>query len=423
MPDHPLLTGIRDEYLWNWRGDATVLPPRLAYEFDYSPTVTWAGIRVKRGWRCGNRGNVASALIEKPASGDFLPILDGGYALQYTSLMEYREGRGMVLFCQTDVSGQTESDPAAETLARNILRYVSDWRPAARQSVVYAGEPAGKRYLQSTGLVAADYEAGRLSPEQVLVVGPGGASALNAEAVGDFLQAGGRLLAIGLGEKEANSFLPVKVKMKVAEHIAAHFKPQPAGSALAGVSPAEVHNRDPRRVPLVTGGAQVVGDGVLATALEGRVVFSQLVPWQFDYSGEKRNVKRTFRRVSCGTARLLGNMGVGGETPLLGRLSSPVAKGERRMAEGLLSGRAGGMGRPLPLLPVVELPMAALLEPAGPERPGRKITSRLHQKDHAEPSPALRPQRVLDPQNTIQHNRDAGFFQRLPPGRHQSTPP
>ncbi len=64
VPDHPLLTGIHDEHLWDWRGDATVLPPRLAYEFDYSPTVTWAGIRVKRGWRCGNRGNVASALIE-----------------------------------------------------------------------------------------------------------------------------------------------------------------------------------------------------------------------------------------------------------------------------------------------------------------------------------------------------------------------
>ena len=64
------------------------------------------------------------------------------------------------------------------------------------------------------------------------------------------------------------------------------------------------------------------------------MVFSQLVPWQFDYSGEKRNVKRTFRRVSCGTARLLGNMGVGGETPLLGRLSSPVAKGEQRWLKG-----------------------------------------------------------------------------------------
>ncbi len=55
---------------------------------------------------------------------------------------------------QTDVSGRTESDPAAETLAGNILRYVSDWRPAARRSVVYAGEPAGKQYLQSADLVA-----------------------------------------------------------------------------------------------------------------------------------------------------------------------------------------------------------------------------------------------------------------------------
>ena len=142
------------------------------------------------------------------------------------------------------------------------------------------------------------------------------------------------MLAIGLGEEEANALLPVKVKMNVAEHIAAYFKPQGVGSPLAGVSPAEVHNRDPRQVPLVTEGAQPVGDGVLATAQEGRVVFSQLAPWQFDYSGEKRNVKRTFRRVACGTARLLGNMGAGGETPLLTRFSSPVAQGEQRWLKG-----------------------------------------------------------------------------------------
>ena len=49
--------------------------------------------------------------------------------------MEYREGKGMVLFCQMDVTGRTETDPAAERLARNIINYVSDWKPAA--------EPAG----------------------------------------------------------------------------------------------------------------------------------------------------------------------------------------------------------------------------------------------------------------------------------------
>jgi hypothetical protein len=338
VPDHPVLAGIADEQLWNWRGDSTILPPRGTYEMTYhSPMSKWCDITVTRRWRCGNRGNVASALIEKPACGDFLPILDGGYALQYTSLMEYREGRGMVLFCQTDVSGRTEPDPAAVVLARNILRYVSAWQPAPRRSVVYAGDAAGKQYLESAGVAVASYEAGKLSPEQVLVVGPGGAQQLagGSAAVAGFLGAGGRVLAIGLSEAEANAFLPVKVKMNVAEHIAAYFDPQGAGSALAGVSPAEVHNRDPRQVPLVAEGATVFGDGVLATAEDGRIVFSQLAPWQFDYSGEKMNIKRTFRRVACGTARLLGNVGAEGQTKLLAHVSRPVGEGEQRWLDGL----------------------------------------------------------------------------------------
>ena len=64
----------------------------------------WCDLEVPHVWRCGNRGNVASVLIEKPARGDFLPVLDGGYSLQYSPLLEYREGKGLVLFCQIDVT-------------------------------------------------------------------------------------------------------------------------------------------------------------------------------------------------------------------------------------------------------------------------------------------------------------------------------
>src|SRR5262249_52890695 len=118
-------------------------PPARGRRARHGPTVRWCGIEVTRPWRCGCRGNVASVLIEKPARGDFLPILDGGYALQYSPLLEYREGRGMVLFCQLDVTGRTEGDPAADRLARNILGYVSAWKPKPRRQVVYAGDPAG----------------------------------------------------------------------------------------------------------------------------------------------------------------------------------------------------------------------------------------------------------------------------------------
>src|SRR5207244_2796963 len=132
VPDHPLLAGLTEDHLHDWRGEATLSPPRLKYELKprLGPTVEWCGMSVPRLWRCGNRGNVASVLIEKPARGDFLPILDGGYSLQYSPLMEYREGRGVMLFCQMDVTGRTESDPAAEALARNILHYISTWKPA-----------------------------------------------------------------------------------------------------------------------------------------------------------------------------------------------------------------------------------------------------------------------------------------------------
>ena len=105
----------------------------------------WCDIEVSRAWRCGNRGNVASVLIEKPPRGDFLPILDGGFGLQYSPLMECREGQGMVLFCQVDVTGRLESDPAATCLADNLLRYASAWKPSPRRTAIYAGETPGRK--------------------------------------------------------------------------------------------------------------------------------------------------------------------------------------------------------------------------------------------------------------------------------------
>jgi hypothetical protein len=340
LPDHPLLAGLAAEHLRDWRGAATILPPRLNYEMRprYGPTVKWCDIPVTRLWRCGNRGNVASVLIEKPARGDFLPILDGGYSLQYSPLLEFREGQGLILFCQMDVTGRTETDPAAETLARNALQYLSAWKPAPARKAVYVGDPAGKTHLESAGVTVSSYKGGTLSPEQVLVVGPLGGQKLagDAAAISEWLKAGGHLLAIGLDEREANAFLPFRVTMKKAEHIAAFFEPFARNSLLAGVGPADVHNRDPRELPLVSAGATVFGNGVLARAENVKVVFCQLAPWQFD-SGRQSNLRRTHRRASFLLERLLANLGVSSATPILGRFSRPVTDPSResRWKEGL----------------------------------------------------------------------------------------
>jgi len=332
VPDHPALEGLQTEHLRDWRGEATLLPPRLNYElnpkFNYAPTVTWCGIPVTRVWRCGCRGNVASVLIEKPACGDFLPIVDGGFSLQYSPLLEYREGKGMVLFCQMDVTGRTQTDPAAQTLTANILEYVSAWKPSPRREALYIGEPAGRAHLQAAGLRLGSYGGGELKADQVLIVGPGSKGlAEHRGTVGAFLKAGGHLLAIGLTQEDADALLPFKVSINQAEHINAYFDPPGANSLLVGVGPADVYNRDPRTIPLVSGGANTVGDGVLAVASGANVVFCQVAPWQFEYRNNF-GLKRTFRRTSFLMVRLLSNLGVNGETPLLTRLSTPVGSNE-----------------------------------------------------------------------------------------------
>jgi len=332
VPDHRALAGLKSEQLRDWRGEATILAPRLKYElspkFNSAPAVTWCGIPVSRAWRCGCRGNVASVLIEKPACGDFLSIVDGGFSLQYSTLLEYRQGAGMVLFCQMDVTGRTKRDPAAETLFANILEYVSAWKPAPRRDVLYAGEPKGKAHLAAAGFRPDSYNGGRIKADNVLIVGPGGRPlATHRDSVAEFLNAGGHLLAVGLTQEDADAVLPFGVSIRRAEHINAYFDPPRANSPLAGVGPADVHNRDPRTIPLVSAGAEAAGNGALAVARGANVVFCQLAPWQFEYENNF-GLKRTFRRSSALVTRLLGNLGAAGETPLLGRVSAPVRGSE-----------------------------------------------------------------------------------------------
>jgi hypothetical protein len=122
--------------------------------------------------------------------------------------------------------------------------------------------------------------------------------------------------------------------MKKGEHVAAFFEPPASQSPLAGVGPADVHNRDPREVPLVTGGAEAVGNGVLAKARAADVAFCQLVPWQFDRN-KSMNLKRTFRRVSVLVSRLAANLGAEMTTPVLARFAQPAKAGERRWLDSL----------------------------------------------------------------------------------------
>lgn len=331
IPDHPALDGLTQENLQDWKGASTLTDPRLNYttndnEFNGAPTIRWCNIPVTQVWRCGNRGNVASVLIEKPACGDFLPIVDGGYSLQYSPLLEFREGDGMVLFCQIDVCGRTESDPAAEKLVKNILAYVSNWKTKIKRETLYAGDPLAYRHLQSTGMKIAQYEKQKLKENQLLITSPDSGKQLlsHAKEIKNWIKAGGHLLAIGFEQEDADEILPFSVGIKKKEHIATYFNSYTLESPFAGVGPSDVHNRDPKDFPLFSEGVEKVGNGILAKTENANVVFCQLKPWENEYGNGKHNVKQTYRRSSFLLNRLIANLGAQCSTPLLERFNTPA---------------------------------------------------------------------------------------------------
>ena len=310
IPDHPVLNGLETDNLRDWAGEATLLPPRLKYEtndqvFNGVPTVQWNGVTVPRVWRCGNRGNVASVLIEKPARGDYLPILDGGFSLQYSPLIEYRRGNGMIMFCQMDVIGRTETDPAAKTLFVNLVRYAKDWKPEPKRKIFYLGNDTAKDFLENCSV----YFTENLAAANLLVLGPGCGNSVSSDTLNMIkkFRNEGKTVAFGLSAEDLKIVLP-DILVNNAEHISSYFEPQGMVSPFRGIGPADIHNRDPKNYPLVSGGATIIGDGILAVTDNGNTVICGLAPWQFDAG--KQSFKRTFRRTAFLVSRLLNNMNV-----------------------------------------------------------------------------------------------------------------
>jgi hypothetical protein len=163
--------------------------------------------------------------------------------------------------------------------------------------------------------------------------------AKHASDIARWLKSGGHLVALDLDAAEANGFLPAPIRTTMQEHIAAYFEAPGVKSPFIGVGPADVHNRDPRDLPLVSGRAKTLGDGVLAQTANGQIVFCQLAPWSFrtQQSGQQ-NLRKTFRKSAFLVTRLLANLGVRGQTPILSRFSTPVSAGSDASQGRWLSG-------------------------------------------------------------------------------------
>ncbi|MGB2823854.1 MAG: hypothetical protein WBF17_22940, partial [Phycisphaerae bacterium] len=286
--DMRYIDAMRDHHLRDWRGSATLVPPHLPIEGveKDNPRWRWCGFSNTRVWRCGNRGTVASVLIEKPPVGDFLPIVDGGFDLQYAPVLEYAEGAGRVVFCQLDVTGRTESDPGPMRVVSHLLGHLDRVEPVPRAAVHYAGDRRGGDLLQRLGVPFRPYGGGKLGEGDLLVIGPGAKQLANLPKT---LPGAFPVVALGLSGEELRQLWPgIKVARK-----ALYGDPlgMPDCRTGLGLSDGERSWRTKLLIDTVNGHAMQ-----RLSRSPGRwAAICQVVPWMFDCKA-KPYLRTTYRR-------------------------------------------------------------------------------------------------------------------------------
>jgi beta-galactosidase len=305
---HPALNGISDELLQNWHGASTLTTPYLQglpkYE-EHDPKWDWCGFENTRVWRSGNVGNTASVLIEKPVRGNWLPLIDGGFNLQYAPLLEYRDDKGIIIFCQMDISDRTEPEPVADILYRNLVTYLGKADANYARTVYYAGDDKGKKLLDQLGVNYKMYAQQKLTDKSLLVVGPDAKLKNLTELVKD----GANAICLGLNAAEIKSVLPdinVKDETIYCQGIEDFSTPE-----FNGISNSELY----WRTKLTLGAIQKT-DKFSNQALKkfqagnGTIVLSQLAPWMIDYE-KYANLRIMYRRNAFLVSRILSNLGAG----------------------------------------------------------------------------------------------------------------
>ncbi len=323
--DHfsPMVAGLSNKVLENWQGESTTLPKfivdRLTLE---NPTWQWAGFMNTRVWRNQNWGNVVHSLIEKPPVGNFMPILDGGFELQYAALMEYTQGKGSIIFCQAEVIGRTVQDPAAEKLLANILSYADTREPAEFKKVYYIKDKNVEKILDQLHIEKNIYTGIENIDNAILVLGP---ESKIPKLLNEIAKDGTEIFGLALSADQIKTLTAGQLKATVRKARSMTIDDS-SDKIFAGLSNAEFYLKTLNLEIHVIVDDSEKDKNYLFKSIEngnGSIVLSQIAPWQFDYlNPESAYLRTTYRRNIYMVARVLKNLGADSKCDLISKLNA-----------------------------------------------------------------------------------------------------
>ncbi|AHF94788.1 hypothetical protein OPIT5_26920 [Opitutaceae bacterium TAV5] len=326
----PVLRGLRDVDLVNWRGSPDLLPEgRQVRTYDTPRAPRWT-----------NRHAVASVAIKIPEVAGFTPILKTEFDLSYTPLLEWRHGRGAVYYSSIDFTGRIGSDPAATRLASNLLQTLAAPLPPTRK-VYYHGSPEGAALLRAVhaGLREGSWPENAADATQALLVLDRDASAESPDTrarIAAFLRQGGNVLHLPQTQASlaAAGYASGSRSLVRAPAQAAPRQNSPeieTGSVMRGLGADLWRWRDALDVQIITGAAdsqsRLLAGGLMLerSAGAGREVFLQVDPRHLadryaDDPLKREAVQLSVSRLQRLLAQVLTNLGASPSGDLAGRV-------------------------------------------------------------------------------------------------------
>ncbi|NOZ19756.1 MAG: hypothetical protein GXP25_01570 [Planctomycetes bacterium] len=325
---HPILDGIGAEELINWRGESTLIAtgPDAERKRIWSHAPHW-----------GSYGNVATVLPETPHVGAFRPIIEAEFDLQYSPLLEWRHGKGTVVFCQLDLTGRVGAEPPADRMGRNLIRYLDRTElPAQDREIVYAGNDEDWQLVQSLGFAATRAQpkalASAIKPESVVAIGRDGLGAVKdaLPALRNFARRGGTVLVLPQSaEALGGDLLPWPVGVRRRNLARTEIDADTCPEVFRGIGPQHLTWR--ATIPCcgiyeggLPEGAWHSSNGLFVRVPEGQGqwVFCQL-DWRNFEDRKTKNHFRTRWRVRQVYGRILTNLSTRTADAVADRLTKP----------------------------------------------------------------------------------------------------
>ncbi|MFW6213615.1 MAG: hypothetical protein ACOC8L_12005 [Spirochaetota bacterium] len=303
--DHPVVRGLSDEELCDWRGASTAVEGYPCLDPKTTRLAKWWF--PYHGFHWGNRGTVSSAPIEKPHRSGWRPILECEFDLAYSPLLELRYGRGAVTLCTLDLESRTEEEPVAKLLSSRIRRYAATSVPPLERSVTLLGDEEDAALLGSLGVcfVRVDGVAG-VDTDSLLVIGR--LETPDEQALLEHVRGGGAVLFL----RRFRVSGPLGLRY-VERRLTRGSLTPPAWEQCAGLSASDLRYRAPHNswcIDEASARWETGADGLIARRLigQGVAIAVQIDPTLFD-ADYKRYFRITRWRATRALSQILANLG------------------------------------------------------------------------------------------------------------------